>query len=160
MVNNLMQAQESLYSLNSILNRLEKSKKQAETTLNNIMSAIEMGVVNKTTNTRMKELENQIEDIDRQILIEKSKASIRISEEDIRKYYQDALKEEPLVLINYLIKEIKLYNDKAEFTFNTPLRTSPNEQGSSFLSTTRNMKKFIQNQIKPKMIEIQIKFYV
>lgn len=26
--------------------------------------------------------------------------------------------------------------------------------------TARNMKKFIQNQIKPKMIEIKIKFYV
>lgn len=160
MVNNLMHAQESLYSLNSILSRLEKGKKQAETTLNNIMSAIEMGVINKTTNTRMKELENQIEDIERQILIEKSKASIRISEEDIRKYYQDALKEKPLVLINYLIKEIKLYNDKAEFTFNTPLRTSPNEQGSSFLSTTRKIKKFIQNQINPKMLEMEIRFYV
>lgn len=42
---------------NTNLNMLIKSKKQAETTLNNIMSAVEQGVVNKTTNNQMKELE-------------------------------------------------------------------------------------------------------
>lgn len=34
-------------------------------TLNNIMLAVEQGVVNKTTNNRMKELEQQIEDIEK-----------------------------------------------------------------------------------------------
>ena len=65
---------------NTNLNMLIKSKKQAKMTLNNIMLAVEQGVVNKTTNNRMKELEQQIEDIERQILVERSKTSIKISE--------------------------------------------------------------------------------
>ena len=35
------------------------------------MKAVEQGIINNTTNKRMKELENQLEDIDRQILVEK-----------------------------------------------------------------------------------------
>lgn len=138
---------------------LVKSKKQAETTLNNIMSAVEQGVVNKTTNNRMKELEQQIEDIERQILVERSKTSIKISEEDIRKFYIETLKLEPLLLIDALIKQIKLYNDKIEITFNTPTLQSPNDK-DSFLMLKNKMKKIIQNKQQPAFIDISVEFYV
>lgn len=127
---------------NTNLNMLIKSKKQAETTLNNIMSAVEQGVVNKTTNNRMKELEQQIEDTERHILVERSKTSIKISEEDIRNFYIEALKLEPLLLIDALIKQIKLYNDKVGITFNTPTLQSRNNKGS-FLMLKNKMKKII-----------------
>ena len=52
--------------------------------------------MNKTTNKRMKDLEETLEDIERKLLIEKSKTRVKISEAQIRKYYTDALKEEPL----------------------------------------------------------------
>lgn len=144
---------------NTSLNMLIKSKKQAETTLNNIMAAVEQGVVNKTTNNRMKELEQQIEDIERQILVERSKTSIKISEEDIRKFYIKALKLEPLLLIDALIKQIKLYNDKVEITFNTPTFQSPNDKGS-FLMLKNKMKKIIQNKPQPAFIDMSVEFYV
>jgi len=155
-VKNLMKTQEELYNNNQVLIKLQKAKKQFETQLNNILNAIELGVVNKTTNARMKELESQIEDMERQILIEQSKASVRISEEDIRKYYSSALKQESMLLINYLIKEIKLYNNKAEITFNSPLRTSPNNTGLSFLSITRKIK----SNIRTMNIDLTINFYI
>ena len=60
-------------TLNTTLNLLIKNKKQAENTLNNLLQAVELGVVNKTTQSRMLKLEQQIDDIERQILIEKSK---------------------------------------------------------------------------------------
>ena len=41
--------------------------------------AVEQGVVNNTANKRMKELENQIEELERQIHIEKSKTTIQKS---------------------------------------------------------------------------------
>lgn len=144
---------------NTNLNMLIKSKKQAETTLNNIMLAVEQGVVNKTTNNRMKELEQQIEDIERQILVERSKTSIKISEEDIRKFYIEALKLEPLLLIDALIKQIKLYNDKVEITFNTPTLQSPNDKGS-FLMLKNKMEKIIQNKPQPALIDMSVEFYV
>jgi len=123
------------------------------------MSAVEQGVVNKITNNRMKELEQQIEDIERQILVEQSNTSIKISEEDIRRFYIESLKLEPLLLIDALIKQIKLYNDKVEITFNTPTLQSPNDKGS-FLMLKNKMKKIIQNKPQLAFIDMSVKFYV
>ena len=144
---------------NSNLNMLIKTKKQTEITLNNIMSAVEQGVVNKTTNNRMKQLEQQIEDLERQILVERSKTTIKIREEDIRKFYIEALKQEPLLLIDTLIKQIKLYNDKIQITFNTPTLQSPNDKGS-FLTLKNKMKKIIQNKPQPIYITMTVEFYI
>lgn len=90
-VQNLLEIQNSTHNTNTELNMLLKSKKQAETTLENIMRAIEQGIINKTTNKRMQELEEQIEEIERMIIIEKSKTTIKITEEEIRKFYKKAL---------------------------------------------------------------------
>ena len=84
------------------------SKKETETTLQNIMKAVELGIVNKTTSARMKELENQIDEIERQMIIEKSKSNIKLSETEIKEFYKQALKLEPLALINILIKKFRL----------------------------------------------------
>ena len=158
-VKNLMDIQKNMAKQNSSLNILVKEKSQAENSLKNILSALEQGIINKTTNNRMKELEEQIEDLDKKILIEKSKANIKISEEEIRKYYKSALEREPLALINYVIKEIKLYNDKVEITFNTPTKNSDNSQGFSFLSINKSLKKEIQYK-EAIIINMTINFYI
>ena len=116
--------------------------------------------MNKTTNKRMKDLEDTLEEIERKILIEKSKISVKVSEEQIRKFYNQALKEEPQILINYLIKKIKLYNDAAEITFNNPIMKSPNNMGFSFLYTNGIFNKYVQNKPQPKKIEMQITFKI
>ena len=102
--------------------------------LNNIMSAIEQGIINNTTNKRMKVLESSIEELDKQILIEKSKTRIKLSREDIQEFYKEALKLEPKLLINYVVKEIVVYDDKIQIQFNTPLRTSPTDTTCSFFT--------------------------
>ncbi len=58
---------------NSFLSSLYKEKVETQNTLDNIMKAVEQGVVNNTTNKRMIELESKLEDIVRQIIIEKVK---------------------------------------------------------------------------------------
>ena len=50
---------------NSILKVLLKEHKQVENTLNNIMKAIEQGIINNTINKRMKDLENELAELDR-----------------------------------------------------------------------------------------------
>ena len=159
MVKNLIDIQNSNNNTNTLLNTLIKNKNNAQTSLNNIMNAVEQGIINNTTNKRMKELETQIEELERQIIIEKSKNSVKLTEQDIKMFYVEALKKEPLTLINYLVKEIKLYNDKVEIKFNSPLR-SPDNQGFSFLSITKYMDKIIQNVQQPYMIKMEINFYV
>ena len=120
-------------SQNSTLKMLLREKKQVETAIENVMSAIEQGVITNTTTKRLKKLEARMEELDRQILLEKSRNATRLSEADVREYYKEALRLEAQALINYLVKEIVLYDDKIEIYFNKPIRTSPDEnRGFSF----------------------------
>ena len=123
------------------------------------MKAVEQGIVNKTTNKRMQELEQQIDEIDKQMLVERSKTSIKVSEQDIKEFYKEALLQEPLILIDILVKEIKVFNDRFEITFNSPIIKSPDTKQGSFLTLKTKMKKYIQN--KPiTFIDVIIDFYI
>ncbi len=110
-----------------ILSMLTKEKRQTDNAIQNVMTAIERGVITNTTTKRLKELEAQQESLERQILIERSKIAVQITERDIREFYSEVLHAEPQLLINQLIKEVVLFDDKVEIHFNSPLRTSPDE---------------------------------
>ena len=114
---------------------LEKEQRQVENSINNVLSAIERGIITNSTSKRLKELETRQKEIERLILIERSKTAIKLSEKDIRAFYETALELEPLMLINYVIKQIKVYNDCIEIELNTPTQKSPdddNNQGFFF----------------------------
>lgn len=148
LVSMLMLLQNDLEEHNLELKILQKQKHQAELSLSNVMQAIENGVYNQTTNKRMMELEKEIALLEENILIQQAKAKSKVSEQDIRKYYEEALMNEPLVLINYVVKYIKLYNDKVEITFNTPLKASPDNQDLPFLIATKYLHRQISTEIK------------
>lgn len=159
-IENLLKVKEQ-EDLNSLLSSLTKERNQAETTLNNVMKAVEQGIINNTTNKRMKELELQIEELDRQILIQKSKNAFKVSKEDIEKYYLQALELEPKLLIDYLIKEIRLYDDKIEITFNSPIKTSPDKNQGFFIAEySTKIQRIIQNINEARYIEIKVEIYV
>lgn len=161
MVEALLKFQELQSNTNSLINSLVKEYKQAESSLNNIMKAVEQGIINNTTNKRMKELENQLVDIDRQILIEKSKNAFKVSKQTIKEFYIKALKLEPKLLIDYVIKEIRVYEDKLEIIFNSPIKRSPETNQGFFLFTfNSNLPQYIQNKEKPTMLDIKVEYYV
>ncbi len=130
---NIMQIQQEQCNGSDLIKTLLKEKKQAENSLENIVKAMEQGIINKTTQKRMSDLENKIEELEKEILIEKCKTITLVSEEEIKEYYIEALKLQADMLINYVVKQIKLYEDKIEMQFNTPLRESSNKNGLSFL---------------------------
>ena len=152
-VDQIMKVQEELSKQNPNLTILVKEQKQLKSKLDNIVKAIEMGVINKTTNQRMKELEEQLEEIAKQILIEKSKNSIKLTEKEIREYYVNALQLEPKILINYIVKEVKLFDDKVEIIFNSPIKKSPDSQG--FL-LYKNFKSFHSSKYRTEHLMIEI----
>ena len=131
-VQDVLAEQEKRSRERSSLQTLLKEQRQNETTLNNILSAIEKGVVNNTTQKRMKELEERQEELERLILIERSKQSAYYSESQIREYYEQVLQAEPQTLVNFLIKQIILYDDKIEIYFNTPTVGPDNVRGFLF----------------------------
>ena len=70
----------------------------------------------------MKELEDRQEELERLIIIERSKMQVKISESEIRAYYESALIKEPRMLINFLIREIIVFDDEIHIYFNSPYR--------------------------------------
>ena len=160
MINNILKVQESMESGNSFLTSLYKEKTETQNTLNNIMKAVEQGVVNNTTNKRMIELENKLEDIERQIIVEKSKTNFKLTKEDIVTYLNDALKLEPQLLINYIVNQIILFDDKMQIYFNSPTIKTTNENRTPFSTKIYKLPHIIQNKPQPEMIDILVEFYI
>lgn len=93
LIKGLMEMQEKLNEERTTLKLLEKEKKQTQTALDNIIKAIERGIMSDTTNKRLQELETQIRDLDERIAVEQNKVAFTLSEDDIRRYYLSALKQ-------------------------------------------------------------------
>lgn len=91
------------------------------------MSAIERGVMSNNAIRRLNELEEQQLEYEKKIAIEKSKTVDLIPKAEIANCYKSALKLEPLLLINYLVDEIILYNDRIEIRFTSPITKSPDD---------------------------------
>ena len=133
LVKHLVEVQEDERKTCSYLKVLNHDKNQAELALNKIIKAIEQGIITDTTLNRMQELENEIKLLNRKIALEQEKLNTIVSESDLKKYFVKALKSEPQILINYLVKEIKLFDDKMEIYINSPIRKSPDESQGFFI---------------------------
>ena len=134
---------------------LLKEQKQTENALNNLVSAIEQGVISNTTNKRLHELENRLQELEKQIIIERNNEDVKLTEKDIKEFYEQALRLEPLMLINYLVKEIIVYEDTIHIYYKSPLNISPDEsQGFSFYQEKRQIT--VYTQITHETIEVNL----
>ena len=158
--NNILKVQESEDCGNTLLTSLNKEKCETLKTLDNIMKAVEQGVINNTTNKRMTELEKKLEDIERQIIVEKSKTNFKLTKEDILNYFNDALKLEPQLLMNYLVNQIILYDDKMQIYFNSPSTATNNTTKTPFKTKVYKLPHIIQNKPQPEMIDMLVEFYI
>ena len=161
-VNGLMQEQERQSQSNTVLNLLLKEQRQTETAINNIMTAIENGGSTNTAMKRIRELESRQEELERQILIEQSKTDIRLTESQIREFYSQALALEPKLLINYLVKQITLYNDRIVIQFNSPIKQSPDNDNRGFFLCSKTVKLSfkVPFRVNLKVYEFEIEMYV
>ena len=77
---------------------------------------------------------------------------------DIKEYYERALRLEAQTMISYLIKEIRLFDDKIEIQYNSPISESPdNSQGFLIYREKRNMpEKAVLNQERITKLETEI----
>ena len=119
---------------NSTVNALLKEKTKIDKQLENIANAIQNGIVSKTTAKRLQDLEEQQEKLEREILIEQSKQATPLTRVQIKEFYSDALEMEPRMLIEYLVKEVIMYDDKIQIIFKSPINTVPDEDRGFLLS--------------------------
>lgn len=159
----LLKIQERQLKENSILAVLTKQQKQVETALNNLVSAVERGIVSNATNKRLHELESQQEHLERQILIERSKQAVQLKESDIREFYTQMLQSEPKTLITFLIKQIDLFDDKIEIQYNSPIKVSPDSEsrrGFCFYMETIDMITYKWANTEPYTQKVKIELYI
>ena len=109
---------------NVALKSLEKQRAEVKRACDNIMKAIEMGVVTEMTASRLKELEAQLLEYDFLIEKEKQKTYAFISVEDIENYLRRDIfnnREDMRVrklIVNTFIREIVLFEDRIVITYN------------------------------------------
>ena len=159
----LLKIQERQLKENSILAVLTKQQKQVETALNNLVSAVERGIVSNATNKRLHELESQQEQLERQILIERSKQAVQLKESDIKEFYTQMLQSEPKTLITFLIKQIKLFDDKIEIEYNSPIKVSPDSEsrrGFSFYTETIDMITYKWANTEPYTQKVKLELFI
>ena len=115
----------------SMLKILSEQKNEAVKSLNNIMKALEAGIINDTTKNRMAELERTIKEFDNKILYEKAKIENCVTVDDIKKFVLTALKKTSYALIRNLIKQIVVYDDKIEIFYYYTSK-NPDDNGRDF----------------------------
>ena len=134
----------------SVLTILNKEKEQTQKAIENLISAIEQGIISHSTISRLDQLELQLEEIDAKIKIAKNNIDKELKKEEIISYITSSLKKNPTVMVNLLIDKIMLFDDKVEITYKYTQK-SPDEN-QDFLFYTETIKinildKF--NQKKP-----------
>lgn len=163
-VNGLMQEQERQAQANIVLNLLLKEQRQTENAIQNIMTAIENGGTTNTVMKRLRELETRQSELEKQIAVEKSKTAVMLDKDQIKEFYTQALALEPKLLINYLVKQITLYDDRIEIQFNAPIKVSPDSdesrRGFSLCSKTVKLAYKVPFRVNLMQYEFEIEMYV
>lgn len=106
----------------TMLKALEKSKSEVEKSLNNVLKAIEQGIITETTRSRLLELELQKKELDESISKEKEKLSRAKEAFNIQHFYDyfgnsdysDDSKRD--IIMDYFFKKIYVFEDKVIVT--------------------------------------------
>ena len=108
---------------NDNLNNLIRLKKEKEKACENLVSAIEKGIVTETTHSRLLKLETEVKELEVAINNENQKSEVLITEEEIIKYLKNDVfhnckySNVRRAIVNTFVNSIILYNDKVIITY-------------------------------------------
>lgn len=114
----VLEANKKRIESNTIISILQKELSQVNSAINNMLTAIEKGVVTESTTKRLKELEVKQADLREKIIFEQSKQKLNISKNEIVHYLKKAQLSTIEKMTKMLIKQIVLYDDKIEIYCN------------------------------------------
>ena len=108
------------------------------------------------------ELEDKRKEPDDKIACEQTKNNMLIKKEEIIKFLKKAVKAEPILLIDLVVKQIILYDDKMEITLNYTERPDGNDhQAFSFYTTNKAYELFYNNtENYKKTLNLEIIIYI
>lgn len=123
----IMKIYESKQKEQSVLNLLTSELQETQRSIENLLTAIQQGIITSSTKTRLEELEIKADELKLQISKEQSKLENRISRELIMQYLRTGIKKSAQVLIDWLIDKIVLYDDKIEIFYLYTEKTDPDD---------------------------------
>ena len=115
---------------------------KTNTSISNLLSAIEKGIFTTTTKQRLEELEEQKKDLSEKVLIEECKQTFEVSKEDIKAYFQSVMKDCPTSAVKQLIRAIKVYTNKIEIELNSSNATDEKTIKKVFTETLVSQRQF------------------
>jgi hypothetical protein len=132
----ILEIHEKETKCNSALRILVKKREEAFKASQNIIKAIEQGIITEMTKVRLKELEREIMQYDFDIEQEKQKSYSYLTIEEIEAYLKSMLFDDPSdikirkIIVNTFVREVILYPDKIIITYNfsdtpTPHKITP-----------------------------------
>ena len=130
----------------SLMNILISERDGIKKSLANIMKAIEQGILNTTTKTRMDELEQQLADTDSKINLEQYRAETQIKREQVVDYLTHSLRQEPKIILRTLIQRIVVFDDKIEIFYKYTQKNNPDDDRDYFLMGCSD---------SPRMVELE-----
>ena len=127
LVDKIFEINEERSQSNSTLAILYSEQQEIQKSIDNLMRAIEQGIVTNSTMMRMNELESRLDEIKAKAHAEESKHRLKMSRSEVIKFINKAIREEPAHMIRLLVKRITVYDDKIEIQYNTTERIRPDE---------------------------------
>ncbi len=108
----------------TLIKSLERKRDESLKASNNLIAAIEQGIITEQTKLRLKELETQISQLDFDIEQAKQRSYTYLTQQKIKDYLQKVICGDITAestrehIVKYLIREVILYNDKVVVTYN------------------------------------------
>lgn len=127
-----LQDQSALKILRQEYDKIVKSK-------NNLVAAIEQGIITNTTKERLQELERRQEELSEKILIEQAKVKTTIKKSDVTAFIKKALNNNAERIIDLLVRQVILFDDKIIIKCNYSDRESNEYLDIPIQSTTAEL---------------------
>lgn len=107
---------------------LEKELTQINKSINNIMHAIEQGIITDTTKERLQELEQSRKELQEKLIFERMQEQVVLDKKTIEDYLKDGVKQEPEMMIDLLVDKVYVYSDHIELILHytdQPIKPKP-----------------------------------
>mgnify|MGYP005770903257 FL=1 len=147
----------------TLIKSLESKRAAALKASENLISAIEQGIITEQTKTRLKELECQISQLDFDIEQEKQKAYTFLTPDKIEDYLSKVISgdiENQTIrkdIIKTFIREIILYNDRIIITYNFTDLT-PVKNRDTMLKEVDSVKEEVNKQLEPALLKGSVSY--
>lgn len=107
------------------LDTLIAEKAEAQKALDNIMNAIEQGIITNTTKERIEKYEKKLSEINAEIAVEEYNEQNKLTKSDVVEFLTNSIQKSPRAMLKTLVQRIVVYNEKCEIYCNYTNKTPP-----------------------------------